>query len=83
MVDLDPFGDKDTKIVEEVINREEIEETKEESMNAKKKYANARERREAEKGERKSKLTRAEILKQHGGLRSNIPINSPYWQMKD
>ena len=25
--------------------------------------------------------TRAEILKQHGGIESNIPINSPYWRL--
>ncbi len=27
-------------------------------------------------------LTKMDILKKHGGLESNVPINSPYWRMK-
>lgn len=64
-----PFGKKEetaNPLVKAVEESKKAEEKKEEVI----------------KPEDKVLRTKAEILKKHGGLESNIPVNSSYWKLR-
>jgi hypothetical protein len=70
-----PFAGKET----ETITKDDVAEVKAEDLL---KEAEVKSEYLKSESEESKPLTKMDILKKHGGLESNVPINSPYWRMK-